>query len=276
MVASLRSDSSASTIHNSSSPIPSSLNNKDEQNSIHSRLDQSSKETNGQSDHHSKQRPRESFGMRARSASLQKGVAVLKALARAPEEEEVDSGYEDEAGEVNVGSVPGVAANEEIAKKDEAEVRLTEEAKESGRMNREGLRKRNEQKEVERQLGNRTHSNTSIDSSTGKRKEKKKQILITEKPRKVFHSSIGKWLSIQLFSTLRKLSVLTRPISSIGFLVLYLYLWDINLSTIVRNLSIFLGIVITADVLRLNIAAFETIYEAVLGFLMRDSEKVRG
>lgn len=198
MVASLRSESSASTIHKPSSSIPSSLSSKDEPSSISSRMDQSSKETNGQSEQQSQQRPKESFGMRARSASLQKGVAVLKALARALEEdEEVDSGYEDEAGEVNVGNVPG-KINGKIAEKDEAEVRLTEEAKESGRINREGLRKRNEQKEVERQLGNRTHSSTSIDSNLGKRKEKKRQVLITEKPRKVFHSSIGESFLISL------------------------------------------------------------------------------
>lgn len=41
-----------------------------------------------------------------------------------------------------------------------------------------------------------------------------------------------------------------------------------------RGLSIFLGIVITADVIRLNNDDFERIYEKVLGFLMRESEKV--
>jgi hypothetical protein len=56
--------------------------------------------------------------------------------------------------------------------------------------------------------------------------------------------------------------------------VLYLYLWDIDLTKIVRNLSIFLGIVVTADIIRLNIGSFETFYEMVLGFLMRESEKV--
>lgn len=57
-------------------------------------------------------------------------------------------------------------------------------------------------------------------------------------------------------------------------MVLYLYLWYIDLHVIVRNLSIFLGIVVTADVLRLNLPAFESVYEMVLGFLMRESEKV--
>ena len=57
-------------------------------------------------------------------------------------------------------------------------------------------------------------------------------------------------------------------------MVLYLYLWYIDLHVIVRNLSVFLGIVVTADVLRLNLPAFESVYEMVLGFLMRESEKV--
>lgn len=65
-----------------------------------------------------------------------------------------------------------------------------------------------------------------------------------------------------------------RTVRSLGFLVLYLYLSHHNLGAIVRGLSIFLGIVITADVIRLNNPAFERIYEAVLGFLMREAEKV--
>lgn len=60
-----------------------------------------------------------------------------------------------------------------------------------------------------------------------------------------------------------------------GFLVLYLYLSFQDLSSIVRGLSIFLAIVVTADVIRLNNAAFEKFYESVLGFLMREAEKVR-
>jgi hypothetical protein len=57
-------------------------------------------------------------------------------------------------------------------------------------------------------------------------------------------------------------------------MVLYLYVSKANLDLIVRNLCIFLGIVVTADALRLNIPAFEKIYEMVLGVLMRESEKV--
>ena len=61
--------------------------------------------------------------------------------------------------------------------------------------------------------------------------------------------------------------------SSIGFMVLHLYLSGTDLDVIVRNLSYFLGIVVTADVIRLNNDDFERIYERVLGFLMRESEK---
>ncbi|KDN36013.1 hypothetical protein K437DRAFT_64083 [Tilletiaria anomala UBC 951] len=61
--------------------------------------------------------------------------------------------------------------------------------------------------------------------------------------------------------------------SSIGFLVLYLYLCHHPLDKIVTGLTRFLGVVVTADVIRLNWPAFERIYESVLGFLMRESEK---
>ncbi|KIS67025.1 diacylglycerol kinase [Mycosarcoma maydis] len=61
--------------------------------------------------------------------------------------------------------------------------------------------------------------------------------------------------------------------SSMGLLVLQLYLSDVEYTTVVRRLSIFLGIVVTADVIRLNNHDFEQIYERVLGFLMRESEK---
>lgn len=215
--------------------------------------------------------------MRARSASLQKGVAVLKALARAPEdpdyesEDEVerrnghkierDSGYADDVGEADVGRVPGLTNGAAMTDKEEEEkdreARLSEEAKQSGRANREGLRQRGEQRQVERLVGKRAKSsNTSITtlsdnkrpSATKRRSSQHSSVKSWEIPRKIFHSSIG-------------------------FLVLYLYLSHTNLSIIVRNLAIFLGVVITADVLRLNIPWFEGVYESVLGFLMREAEK---
>lgn len=58
-----------------------------------------------------------------------------------------------------------------------------------------------------------------------------------------------------------------------GLLVLQLYFSEQDYTTVARNLSIFLGIVVTADVIRLNNPAFERFYERVLGFLMRESEK---
>lgn len=59
-----------------------------------------------------------------------------------------------------------------------------------------------------------------------------------------------------------------------GFLVLNLYTSKTDLDVIVRSLSLFLGVVVSADVLRLNIPSFERLYERVLGFLMREAEKV--
>ena len=59
-----------------------------------------------------------------------------------------------------------------------------------------------------------------------------------------------------------------------GFLTLYLYLSHGSPRPAVTTLSMALGIIIPADVLRLNHRGFERIYEKVLGFLMRESEKV--
>ncbi|KAE8225999.1 hypothetical protein CF319_g1353 [Tilletia indica] len=91
---------------------------------------------------------------------------------------------------------------------------------------------------------------SSSERSVVKAKGRFPSPLITEKPRKVFHSSIG-------------------------FLVLHLYLSHSDIDSIVRGLSLFLGVVVTADVLRLNYAPFERIYEKTLGFLMRESEKTK-
>ena len=60
-----------------------------------------------------------------------------------------------------------------------------------------------------------------------------------------------------------------------GFLTLYLYLSHGSPRPVVTTLSMALGIIIPADVLRLNHTGFERVYEKVLGFLMRESEKVR-
>ncbi|WFD36868.1 diacylglycerol kinase (CTP) [Malassezia cuniculi] len=62
---------------------------------------------------------------------------------------------------------------------------------------------------------------------------------------------------------------------SIGFVVLYLYFQHVDLDKIVRVLFYMFLFVSSADLLRLNVPAFERIYEFVLGFLMREGEKER-
>lgn len=62
---------------------------------------------------------------------------------------------------------------------------------------------------------------------------------------------------------------------SIGFFVLGLYLFHVDLAAIVRVLFYLLLIISSADLLRLNVPAFERFYESVLGALMRPGERVR-
>ncbi|RDX41727.1 hypothetical protein OH76DRAFT_1422939 [Lentinus brumalis] len=61
--------------------------------------------------------------------------------------------------------------------------------------------------------------------------------------------------------------------SSIGFLTLYLYASDGNPRTVVYALSLALLVIVPADIIRLNSNRFEWLFERVLGFLMRESEK---
>lgn len=61
--------------------------------------------------------------------------------------------------------------------------------------------------------------------------------------------------------------------SSIGLLVSYLYLCDADLSLVTFTLWAALCVIVPADVLRLNYPPFARIYERMLGFLMRESEK---
>lgn len=257
---SIRSDSSASTLTKEpTSPIPSSvealtsieekwgedpkikMNTSSTSSSNTTKMNGGSVTTNGDANGNQTGERRKMPG-RARSASFQKGVAVLRALARAPEDEIDDSGYEDEGREGNLESMPGPSLTNGTAPHSPDEHRLTEEAKQTGRENREGLRKRKDDKQVAKIVGaHRMNSDEVI-------KREKRKAKSWEIPRKVFHSSIG-------------------------FAVLYLYVSDTDLTIIVRNLSYFLGVVVTADVLRLNIPSFEWLYEKVLGFLMRESEK---
>ncbi|KAK7439873.1 Diacylglycerol kinase [Stygiomarasmius scandens] len=89
-----------------------------------------------------------------------------------------------------------------------------------------------------------TKSSNSV-RPNGKKEEKK---IDWEIPRKVLHSSIG-------------------------FFTIYLYLSQGSPRNVILVLWSSLCIIIPADILRLRSSRFEKIYERVLGFLMRESEK---
>lgn len=196
---------------------------------------------------------------RTRSGSLtEKGAAVIRALQRAPEDEspegtpsgaltphlEVDTkdpdGYAPEGQAETSPRYPQDSGAMADVSRSGSTVGLSDEQKRIGRLNREGLRRRGEAREVEKLVGK-----TAAKGGDGAPKKSKKS---WEIPRKIFHSSIG-------------------------FMVLTLYLSYQSLEDVVNGLSIFLAIVITADVIRLNYPPFERFYERVLGFLMREAEK---
>jgi hypothetical protein len=60
-----------------------------------------------------------------------------------------------------------------------------------------------------------------------------------------------------------------------GFVTLYLYASHGSAERVVVMLSSAMVIIVPADILRLNYPPFERSYERFLGFLMRESEKVR-
>ena len=60
-----------------------------------------------------------------------------------------------------------------------------------------------------------------------------------------------------------------------GFLTWYLYASDGNPRVVVYALSLALLVIVPADIVRLNSDRFEWLFERMLGFLMRESEKVR-
>ena len=99
-----------------------------------------------------------------------------------------------------------------------------------------------------------------------------------EIPRKALHSSIGmsrdfmtpSWHSAVGPPFLR---LADRLIS--GFVTLYLYASHGSPERVIVVLSSALLIIVPADFLRLNYPPFERSYEKFLGFLMRESEKVR-
>jgi diacylglycerol kinase (CTP) len=55
----------------------------------------------------------------------------------------------------------------------------------------------------------------------------------------------------------------------------YLYISEGDVKIIVLVLWTALAVIVPADILRLRYPRFERIYERFLGFLMRESEKVR-
>jgi diacylglycerol kinase (CTP) len=60
-----------------------------------------------------------------------------------------------------------------------------------------------------------------------------------------------------------------------GFVTLYLYASHGSPERVVVILSSAMLVIVPADILRLNYPSFERTYEKMLGFLMRESEKVR-
>lgn len=172
-------------------------------------------EANGSSSATDKQTQAQRPPSRPRGGSLSdRGAAVLRALARAPEDEspedtptgsstpvppvkttsaasrhatDTDGGYSPEA---QAETSPRPPADEYDASADVSRagsiIGLTEAEKEKGRLNREGLRRRGEQREVEKVLLGKP---TRKHSGDGKKKSKSWEI-----PRKIFHSSIGEAL----------------------------------------------------------------------------------
>lgn len=92
-----------------------------------------------------------------------------------------------------------------------------------------------------------------------------------EVPRKVFHSSMGQ----SLYCSVIHSRVVLNASFVAGFLCIYLYMCQGSSQTVVNSLWIALAIIAPADFLRLRYPSFERVYEKVLGFLMRESEKVR-
>lgn len=140
---------------------------------------------------------------RARQGSLSdRGAAVLRALARAPEDESPEgtpsgsltpkvpasSSLDDVASaSTSEGYAPEAVA--ETSPRSESSTLpaaqgLTEAEKESGRANREGLRRRGESKHAQSGAQGIVRRKGSLDA--GKKKSKSWEI-----PRKIFHSSIG-------------------------------------------------------------------------------------
>ncbi|SPO24101.1 related to HSD1 - ER membrane protein [Ustilago trichophora] len=173
---------------------------------------------------------------RQRSSSLQKGAAVLRALSRA--ESDFDREMLERSSVLRTDPTSLTTPVQDTAAATEMSAKASN--KTGGHGDASTLRRR---PQAVKRASSDSVSNTQSNGHVVPASKKSWEI-----PRKIFHSSIG-------------------------FMVLHLYLSGTDLNIIVRNLSYFLGIVVTADVIRLNNDDFEKIYERVLGFLMRESEK---
>lgn len=114
-------------------------------------------------------------------------------------------------------------------------------------------------------------ANTRIANGNGVVGKVKARVIDWEIPRKTFHSSIGTCPFSRLESML---------ISGycLGFLTLGLYVNQGSPGPVIKTLLPALVIIVPADFLRLKWpgpgSAFARLYERLLGFLMRESEKV--
>ena len=116
-----------------------------------------------------------------------------------------------------------------------------------------------------------TPSSSSLLHNGVNSSQKPRQKVDWEIPRKTLHSSIGMSPS-PAYNHLLQLIV---SVHGAGFLTWYLYASDGNPRVVVYALSLALLVIVPADIVRLNSDRFEWLFERVLGFLMRESEKVR-
>ena len=127
---------------------------------------------------------------------------------------------------------------------------------------------------LERALNNNGHANgiAHFDKKIAPTAQAKK--IDWEIPRKVFHSSIGKSCDLIVWCPRPPFLLLADSLRP-GFVTLYLYASHGSPERVAIMLSSAMLIIVPADILRLNYPPFERTYEKVLGFLMRESEKVR-
>lgn len=90
-----------------------------------------------------------------------------------------------------------------------------------------------------------------------------------EIPRKLLHSSIGACTAVLYFTFCHSYTGLA------GFLTFYLYAGEGDAKKVVIALWSALCIIYPADLLRFRSRRFAKLYESLLGFLMREEERVR-